>query len=601
MATGARNLVNAEAVTKTFGTRTVLDAVSLGVAAGERIGVVGRNGDGKSTLVRVLAGHEPVDGGRVTHTGGLRTAVLPQHDALDPRATVRQAVLGAAAAHEWAGDARVREVLAGLFGGLELPGLPDGLDAVVAELSGGERQRVSLAAVLVRDDDLLFLDEPTNHLDVEAVDWLIGHLVQRGRGLVCVTHDRYLLDTVCTRTWEVSGGQVHDYEGGYSAYVLARAERQRFAGATEARRQNVLRKELAWLRRGPPARTTKPPFRVEAANALIAQEPPVRDALELTRFATARLGKTVIDVHDATLRVGDRTLLDRFSWQLGPGDRVGVVGVNGSGKTSLLRMLAGALRPVAGRVVHGTTVRAAYLPQEIQWDVDGIDPAARVLEAVESVRRVVQLGPGGSGGEVRASSLLERFGFAGQRQWTRVRELSGGERRRVQLLRLLMGEPNVLLLDEPTNDLDIETLTVLEDLLDGWAGSLVVVSHDRYFVERVCDRVVALLGDGALRDLPGGVTQYMELRRAMLAAPRTADARGERAAVDTRAARKELTRIERALERLTLREKDLHEQLATHATDYQRVSALDAELADLRSGRDDLEQRWLEAAEQADR
>jgi ATP-binding cassette subfamily F protein uup len=602
--TTGRNLVNLETVSKAYGTRTLLESVSTGVSETDRIGVVGRNGDGKTTLISLLAGREQPDAGRVTHAGGLRLGLLAQHDDLDPAATVRRLVLGDRSPHEWAGDARVRDVLTGLFGGLDLPGFPAGLDTVVGPLSGGERRRVALAGLLVGEHDLIVLDEPTNHLDVEGIDWLARHLVARRTALVVVTHDRWFLDAVATATWEVQGGQVHTYEGGYSAYVLAKAERTRVAAAGEARRQNLLRKELAWLRRGPPARTSKPKFRIDAATALIDGEPPARDAVDLMRFASARLGKTGYDLQDVTLRLGDRTLVDRLTWQLGPGDRIGLVGVNGSGKTSLLRLLTGDVRPVAGTVVTGRTVRAGYLSQEVAE----LDPALRVLEAVEAVRRVVDLG---KGRELTASQLCERFGFGGDKQWTPVGELSGGERRRLQLLRLLMDEPNVLLLDEPTNDLDIETLTALEDLLDGWPGSLVVVSHDRYFVERVSDSVLALLGDGRLRHLPGGVDEYLERRRAAgrdggAGSPngsgepnRSGPAGGERPRGDSRAAKKELGRIERQLGKLDSRESSLHELMAAHATDHERLTALDAELRDLHAEREKLEERWLELADDA--
>ncbi len=618
-APAAVNLVNLEAVTKSYGTTTVLDGVSLGVAAGDRIGVVGRNGGGKTTLMRVLSQLEPVDAGRVTHTGSLQVGVLSQGDDLDPTATVRDVVVGDAADHEWAGDARIREVVSALLGS------PDALDRVIGPMSGGERRRVALARLLVADLDLLVLDEPSNHLDVEGIDWLARHLLGRRMALVVVTHDRWFLDAVCSRTWEVEYGRVHSYEGGYSAYVLAKAERTRIAAADESRRQNLMRKELAWLRRGAPARTTKAKFRVEAANALIADEPPVRDSVELMRFATARLGRTVFDVEDVTLRFGDRTLLDHLTWRLGPGDRVGLVGVNGSGKTSLLRLLLGSLDPAAGKVVVGKTVRAAYLSQE----VTELDPTLRVLTAVSQVREVVDLG---KGRQLTASQLLERFGFGADKQWTPVGDLSGGERRRLQLLRLLMDDPNVLVLDEPTNDLDIETLTQLEDLLDGWPGTLVVVSHDRYFIERVTDTVHALLGDGALTMLPGGVDEYLERRAGAQAGGQGGAGRGGSAGSgsgsggqargsgdvdragsgastspagptaktgDSRAARKELVRLERQLSKLTDQAERLHAELATHATDYERVAVLDAELREVLAAKDETEEAWLTLAEEA--
>jgi ATP-binding cassette subfamily F protein uup len=599
----ARNLVNLEGVRKGYGTRILLDDVSLGVADGDRVGVVGRNGGGKSTLLRLLARDETPDEGRVTHAGGLRVATVAQRESLDPTTTVRDLVVGGGPAHAWASDAGVREVLGGLFGAAGAGGPLDAmLDRSAGALSGGERRRVSLAQALIGQHDVLILDEPTNHLDVDGIYWLAEHLASRREALVVVTHDRWFLDEVCTVTWEVSGGGIHAYDGGYSAYVLARAERERMQAATDARRANLLRKELAWLRRGPPARTSKPRFRIDAANALIAEEPPPRDGLELMRFASARLGKTVYDAADVTVSLGGRVLLDDLTWQVGPGDRIGIVGANGSGKTTLLRVLTGALEPTSGKVTRGVTVRAAYLSQ----DVVELKPTLRVLEAVQQVRQVLDLGKGRT---ITATQLCERFGFVGNAQWTPVGELSGGERRRLQLLRLLMDEPNVLVLDEPTNDLDIDTLTALEDLLDGWPGSLLVVSHDRYFVERVCDREVALLGDGRLRDLPGGVEEYLRLRRARLAqvarevgqAPEADDAASdEEAASDaaaTRVARKELTRLERTLEKLRDREVRLHADLAAAATDHERVVALDASLRELHDDRAALDHRWLELAE----
>jgi len=585
----ARNLVNLADVTKAYGTKVLFHGVSLGISEGERVGVVGRNGDGKSTLLRLLTRLEPPDKGRVTHPSGLRVAAVAQRDTLDDAATVQAAVLGEGPAHVWAADAAIRAVLGGLFG--ERADRDAMLHRPIGSLSGGERRRTALAAALVGEHDLLVLDEPTNHLDVEGIDWLATHLASRRESVVVVTHDRWFLDAVCSVTWEVHGGRVIAYEGGYSAYVLARAERDRLRATVDGRRANLIRKELAWLRRGPPARTTKPRFRIDAANALIAAEPPARDSVELMRFASSRLGRTVYDVVDVTLVVGDRTLLDRVTWHVGPGDRVGVAGVNGSGKTSLLRLLTGSLSPAAGAVVRGVTVRPAHLSQ----DVVELDPTLRVIDAAESVRRVVSLG---GGREITATQMCERFGFVGTAQWTPVGELSGGERRRLQLLRLLMEEPNVLLLDEPTNDLDIDTLTALEDLLDGWPGSLVVVSHDRYFLERVCDRTVALLGDGQLRELPGGVDEYLALRRERERRETVRPSRpGTGDAAAARAARKELARLERALDRLRVREAQLHGDLSAAATDHEKALSLDAELRDLVAERTGLEDRWLELAE----
>ncbi|XRQ11477.1 ATP-binding cassette domain-containing protein [Actinomadura welshii] len=607
------NLINLENVAKAYGPKPLLDAVSLGVDQGDRIGVVGRNGGGKSTLVSVVARETEPDGGRVTHARGLRLRVLAQRDEFPEGATVRSVVLGDRAEHEWAGDVRARDVLAGLIPDLDL-------DAPVAGMSGGERRRVALARLLVPESDLLLLDEPTNHLDIEAIAWLARHLRGRRVALLVVTHDRWFLDEVTERTWEVVDGRVERYEGGYSAYVLAKAERARIAAATEAKRQNLLRKELAWLRRGPQARTSKPKFRVDAAQALIADEPPPRDSVELTRFATARLGKTVYDIEDVTVEVGEgdtaRTIFDRMTWRIGPGDRVGLVGVNGSGKSTLLRLLDGSVSPVAGKVVRGKTVQLAHLSQNLEE----LDPGRRVLESVEEIRRRITVGKR----EWTASQLLERLGFQGDRQWTPVGDLSGGERRRLQILRLLMGEPNVLLLDEPTNDLDIETLTEVEDLLDGWPGTLIVVSHDRYFLERITDHVVALLGDGRVSLLPGGVDEYLE-RRAAGAAPKPArsgaapatpagkvapakparatSAPGKSASAKPRGggqdwkARKELDRLERRLEKLSAQEAELHEQLAAHATDYTRLQELDGRLKEIQAEAAGIEEEWLMLAE----
>jgi ATP-binding cassette subfamily F protein uup len=580
------NLVNVEGVSVAFGAGPVLDGVSLGIADRDRIGIVGRNGVGKSTLIRVLSGTEAPDSGRVTHAGGLRVGLLDQGDTLDQNATVHQVVLGERPEHDWAGDRVLREVVTTLLD-------PDVLDRPVRTLSGGERRRAALAALLVADIDLLILDEPTNHLDIETIDWLARHLTTRRGALVTVTHDRWFLDAVCTHTWEVDAAHVLQYEGGYAAYVLARAERERISAVTEERRQNLLRKELAWLRRGPPARTSKPQFRIDAANALIADEPVARNPADLARFASARLGKSVFDLEDATLALGHKTLLDDVTWRIGPGDRIGLVGVNGSGKTTLLRVLAGRQKMDAGELKTGKTVQVAYLSQ----DVSELDPTMRVLEAIESIRRQIDLS---DGRVLTASALLERFGFTGQRQWTPVRDLSGGERRRLQLLRLLMEEPNVLLLDEPTNDLDVDTLTALEDLLDSWAGTLIAASHDRYFLERVCDQVTALTGGGALRTLVGGVDEYLALAEGRTSG-NDAGTKPVTNAAAVREARKDLVRIERQLERLTTREKKLHEQLAAISDDYSKAAELDAELRSVIAERSILEEDWLHAAERAGR
>ncbi|ROP42970.1 ABC-F family ATP-binding cassette domain-containing protein [Pseudokineococcus lusitanus] len=611
------HLINAEQVSVVLGARDVLAGVSLGLDDGDRVGVVGRNGDGKSTLLRVLTGEHTPDGGRVTRTRGVRVGVLPQADDPDATGTVRHLVVGDAEDHAWAGDARVRDVVSGLLDDIQVS-VPGGLDAPLSTLSGGQRRRAALAAVLVGDHDLVVLDEPTNHLDVEGVAWLAEHLRRRwpaGRGaLLVVTHDRWFLDAVCDETWEVTGGGVERYDGGYAAYVLARAERARVAQVTADRQANLLRKELAWLRRGAPARTSKPKFRLDAAAALVASEPPPRETADLTSTASARLGKDVLDLEDVVLRVpspdggAPRTLLDGVTWRLAPGERVGVVGVNGAGKTTVLRLLTGELEPDAGRVRRGKTVRVAVLSQSLHELAEVAD--LRALEAVERERREILV----DGKPVSASSLVERLGFTRDRAWTPVGELSGGERRRLQLLRLLVHEPNVLLLDEPTNDLDTDVLASVEDVLDGFRGTLVVVSHDRYLLERTTDHQVALLGDGHLRDLPGGVEEYLALRAGVHAAPvggvlpgvatagdaaaATAAAGGPSAA-DVRAARKEVSRLERRLEKLQTSEAGLLARMADAAADHAAVTALDAELRAVVAEREQVEEAWLEAAETA--
>ena len=582
------NIVNLESAVKAYGTRVLLDGVSLGVADGDRIGLVGRNGSGKTTLLEALAGRVGLSAGRSTRSRDARIGYLPQSAELT--GSVRELVFGTLPEHEWAADARGRGLLTALLSGIDLA-------ASAERLSGGERRRVALAALLRDPRDLLLLDEPTNHLDIEAIGWLAGYLSSHGTAFVVVTHDRWFLDAVSERTWELADGQVYSYDGGYSAYVLAKAERARLAVAQDQRRRNLLRKELAWLRSGPPARTSKPKFRIEAAAALIADEPPARDSVELSALAAARLGKTVIDLTDVTVRAGERVLLDHVTWQLGPGDRVGVVGVNGSGKTTLLNVLAGVNTGLdrSGEVVTGKTVRLGYLTQEPA----PVDPGLRVLEAAQQVRGTVRIGKR----ELSASQLLDRLGLTADRQWTPVADLSGGERRRLQLQMLLMAEPNVLLLDEPTNDLDIDTLTELEDLLDGFPGSIVVVSHDRYFLERVTDRVLALVG-GALPFLPGGVDEYLRLREAGLDGPPAAPgaaAPDQRtgSASRLREARKELARLDRQVERIAARESELHQALAAAAADYTRLIELDEELRSVKAERAALEDRWLEVAEEA--
>jgi ATP-binding cassette subfamily F protein uup len=594
----SRNLVNLSAVSKEYAARTILEGVTLGIADRDRIGVVGGNGQGKSTLLELISGAESPDGGQVTRLGGLRLGVLDQSDRLPAGTTIRAVLVGDRAEHEWAGSREFRGVLDGLLGGVALERFDAGIDTEVGGLSGGERRRVALARVLLDHPDLLLLDEPTNHLDVEAITWLAGHLAARDGAMLVVTHDRWFLDAVCTHTWEVSQSSVHQYEGGYAAYVLARAERDRVEATREERRQQLMRKELAWLRRGPPARTSKPRFRIEAANALIADEPPARDATELLRFASSRLGNKVIEAEDISYAYGEAKIINRLTWRLGPGDRVALVGTNGSGKSTLLRLLAGELTPSHGQVQRGETVKLAHLSQSAAE----IPEQRTVLEAVEEVKRRATLA---GGEELTAGRLADRFGFRGEKAITRVRDLSGGERRRLTLMRLLMSEPNVLMLDEPTNDLDIETLTALEDLLDHWPGTLVVVSHDRYFVERVADNVYALDPLGGIRHLPGGIDQYLaELERpagstgppgpaASGSAPPTAAApKG----AQIRQAKKDLQRLERDLERLSEREQRLHAEMAASAADHQQLARLTAELDALVGEREAAESSWLEAA-----
>ncbi|MEV6322490.1 ABC-F family ATP-binding cassette domain-containing protein [Nocardia sp. NPDC051787] len=599
------NLINLEQVHKSFGIKPLLDNVSLGVHAGERIGVVGLNGGGKTTLLEVLTGIEEPDSGRVSRLGGLRMAVVTQRGTLPEGATVGSVVLAGladdamtdqVAEHEWAADPRIRSVMEGIG----IAGL--GMDTLVDNLSGGERRRVALAAALVRELDLLVLDEPTNHLDVEGVQWLAEHLLSRRSALVVVTHDRWFLDTVATNTWEVVGGKVESYEGGYGDWIFARAERARQADASEARRRNLARKELAWLRRGPQARTSKPRYRVEAAEALISDVPPPRDSVSLAAFARKRLGRVVVELEDATLATPDgRELVRDLTWRLAPGERVGLVGVNGSGKTTLLRALAGDTGPngsalAAGKRIQGQTVQIGWLRQEL----DDLPTDLRVLEAVQQVAQRIMLGDK----EISAGQLAERLGFTPARQRTPVGDLSGGERRRLQLTRILMSEPNVLLLDEPTNDLDIDTLQQLEDLLDNWAGTLVVISHDRYLIERICDSTWALFGDGKLTNLPGGIEEYLS-KRAALTAGRTRATAPEAKPTDApatdsaayRAARKELTRLERAIDKLSDREQRLHAALTDAVTDPGKLVTLGAELEQVLAEKEIAEERWLELAE----
>ncbi len=581
----ARNVVNIEDVSKAFDIKELLVGVSLGVSEGDRIGIVGRNGSGKSTLMKVMAGIEPPDSGRVTKSNSAKIGLLSQVDLANPESTVGEVVLGDVQKHEWASDPNIREVFTGLFGSFD----DHIFDRKFGQLSGGERRRVGLAKLLINQLDLILLDEPTNHLDVEGVAWLASYLNnQKSLAVVVVTHDRWFLDAVTDRTWEVVEGKVEEYDGGYSAFVLSKAERLRQAAVMEQRRNMLIRKELAWLRRGAPARTSKPKFRIDAANVLIADEPAPRDQGELLKFALNRLGKTVYEAHHVQVKIDDRELIDDLYWNIGPGDRIGIVGVNGAGKTTLLRMLTGQIQPTSGKLVTGITVKAAFLTQHL----DELDPTWRVLEAVEKVAHRVELG---GGRELSASQLCERLGFDRESQWTPVGDLSGGERRRLQLTRLLMDSPNVLLLDEPTNDFDIETLTELEDILDSYGGTLIVISHDRYFLERVCDRFVGLLGDKKVRDLPRGVDEYLEQRAQSVATllPAPKEKKSSNAA-EERQLKKDLARLERQLEKCDNAISALIAEQETAAFDAERLIAISSELQVLNSDKQELEEEWLQ-------
>ena len=581
----ARNVVNIEEVSKAFDIKELLIGVSLGVSEGDRIGIVGRNGSGKSTLMKIIAGVEAPDSGRVTKSNSARIGLLSQVDSANPESTVGEVVLGDTAKHEWASEPNIREVFTGLFGSFD----DHIFDRKFGQLSGGERRRVGLAKLLINELDLILLDEPTNHLDVEGVAWLAQYLNNRkGLAVTVVTHDRWFLDAVTDRTWEVVGGKVEEYDGGYSAFVLAKAERARQTSVMDQRRNMLIKKELAWLRRGAPAQTVKPKFRVDAANVLIAGEPEPRNQGELLKFALNRLGKTVYEAHHVQVKLGDNELINDLYWNVGPGDRIGIVGINGAGKTTLMKTLVGEIQPTAGKLVTGITVKAAFLTQHL----DELDPTWRVLEAVEKVANRVEIG---GGRELSASQLCERLGFDRESQWTPVGDLSGGEKRRLQLTRLLMDSPNVLLLDEPTNDFDIETLTELEDLLDGYGGTLIVISHDRYFLERVCDRFVGLLGDKNVRDLPRGVDEYLALRHESLqpdiSAPKE---KKTSSAAEERQLKKDKVRLERQMEKADSRIAELEGEQEGASFDAERLQEITNEIAQLRGEKNRLEEEWLQ-------
>ncbi len=587
------HLLGAEAAHLEYPTQVVFESVTLGVNDGARIGIVGRNGDGKSSLLRLLTGQLHPDSGRVTQRSGLRVGALSQADTLDSLRTVGWTLVGDQPEHQWAGDARVRDVVGGLVADLDW-------EATVGTLSGGQRRRVQLARLLTGDWDVIALDEPTNHLDIEGITWLAGHLQQRWPrntgGLLLVTHDRWFLDEVVTTTWEVHDGIVEPFEGGYAAYVLQRVERDRLAAAAEAKRQNLMRKELAWLRRGPPARTSKPKFRIEAANQLIADVPPLRNTVELAKLATARLGKDVIDLLGVSVSFEGRPVLRDIEWRIAPGERTGIVGANGAGKSTLLKLISGAIAPDAGRVKRGKTVQLAVLDQQSEA-LDGL-AGDRIADVLGNLRGGYQV----EGREVTPTQLLERLGFGRGQLSARVGELSGGQRRRLQLMLTLLSEPNVLLLDEPTNDVDTDMLTAMEDLLDSWAGTLIVVSHDRYLLERVTDQQYAIL-DGRLRHLPGGVDEYLRLaaHRASTTAEPSAPARVESQAMSgaqRRTTEKELAAVDRQLARLADRIADKHSELAQHdQSDHVGITRLTQELRGLEDEVAATEGRWLELSE----
>ncbi|WP_267616981.1 ABC-F family ATP-binding cassette domain-containing protein [Gordonia bronchialis] len=596
------HLLGAEALSLEFPTTKVFDSVSLGVNEGDRIGIVGRNGDGKSSLLAMLAGRLQPDSGRVTVRGGVRVGVLDQADVFDDGDTVGHVVVGDRPEHEWASDARIRDVIAGLLGDVDW-------DAPVDSLSGGQRRRVSLARLLAGDHDILALDEPTNHLDVEAITWLAGHIKKRwpvnAGGLLVVTHDRWFLDEVCTVTWEVHDRIVEPFEGGYAAYILQRVERDRQAAAIEARRQNLARKELAWLRRGAPARTSKPKFRIDAANALIADVPPVRDTVALQSLAVARLGKDVVDLLDVSVSYDGREVLHDVEWRLAPGERTGILGVNGAGKSTLLGLIAGTVEPTGGRVKRGKTVKVATLTQRLDDLERHLDDPVRVV--VAELRSTYTFGSGSKAQELSPSQLLERLGFDSAQLSTPVRDLSGGQKRRLQLLLILLDAPNVLILDEPTNDLDTDMLAALEDLLDSWPGTLIVVSHDRYFLERVTDQQYGVM-DGRLRHLPGGVDEFLALRRRQQAgstgAPATAASTTEStestalSGAERRAVEKEASSIERRLDKLHAEVTTLHARMADHdQSDHAGLQKLTESLRAVEDETAELEERWLELSE----
>lgn len=621
-------LLGCDSISLDFPTKRVFTNVTLGVNEGDRIGIVGRNGDGKSTLINLLAGILEPDDGRVTHRRNLSVGLLGQRDSLDDSDTVRHAVVGSAPEYEWASSPRVREILSGL-----IPDVP--WEGAVGTLSGGQRRRVDLARLLIGTYDVLMLDEPTNHLDMRTINWLAHHLKTRwqaGAGaLLMVTHDRWFLDEVCTSMWEVHDGSVDPFEGGYSAYILQRVERDRRAQVEEERRRNMARKELAWLSRGAQARSTKPKFRVEAARELIADVPPLRNELELKRLAVARLGKQVIDVLDVTAgypdplkeRNGserrqevpneraDKPVLENVTWLIGAGDRFGLLGENGAGKSTLIDIIQGKLKPLSGRVKIGQTVRFGVLSQQL----DELQPLLNdtIREVLSRYKRSYII----DGKETSPEKLLERLGFTQEQLWSRIGDLSGGQRRRLQLMLTLLKEPNVLILDEPGNDLDTDMLAIVEDLLDGWPGTLILVTHDRYLMERVTDQQFALI-DGHLRHVPGGVDEYLRLASsaglsggqggsptfARTGAGKS-DAKPDGTAstglsnAERQRLRKEAASLERRMDTQRKRIDELEAQMAAvDPTDYLALETQQRKIDEARAAIDDLETAWLEVSEQ---
>lgn len=597
-------LLGCESVRLEYSTKKVFDAVTLGIDEGDRIGIAGGNGDGKSTLLSLLAGIVQPDDGRVIRRGGTTVRMLEQSDSLDPDSSVAHAVVGDAAEHTWASDARVRAVIRGLIA--DIP-----WDATISELSGGQRRRVDLARVLITDCDVLMLDEPTNHLDVHAIAWLADHLKNRwpakSGALLVVTHDRWFLDEVCLSMWEVHDGRVDQFEGGYSAYVLQRVERAEAARTAEQKRRNVMRKELAWLSRGAQARSTKPKFRVEAARTLIADEPPVRDSIELKRTAISRLGKQVVDLVDVSERFGDKTVIDRVTWHIGPGDRIGILGENGSGKTTLLNVIQGSLEPTGGHVKIGKTVKFAVLSQHLD-ELNELG-ASRVREVLAGYKTRYDF----DGKELTPAQLLERLGFEPVQLSAYVKDLSGGQKRRLQLMLILLDKPNVLILDEPDNDLDIDMLAVVESLLDTWPGSLLLITHDRHLMERVTDDQFALL-DGKIRHVPGGVDEYLRLVDSREAVPTKPQGTAKVAQQpvggsdvtgaatlsrsDEYRMKKELASAERKLETLGTKADALRVELTeSDPSDYEALLEVQGRLQAVEQQISELEDEWVRLSE----